>query len=410
MLLLAAVLAAVALPARAGADDRIVTVDHSVSTGLDWYLSIQTLDGVVTGTLPLPDQPAGYQMLPDGSVVFGTASGNGIWLEHPGEEPVQLTDGPYDTDPSATPDGSRVVFSRWAQATNTYDLYVVNGDGSGLTKVTDGQGLADYHEARFSSDGTAIAYTCQATPAAYEAGRALACGPQLDGAYWYTGVLLMNPDGTDKRMIQRAQTFDLGWSPDGQWLAEVANISVDLGGGVFTGYDELYVFKTDGSDLFADEAKVRYVKLSDDPSALVPIAPTFNQDGNRIAFLGVVPAENAEFVYVVNRDGSELARLALEGGNPEFLPAAGGGGPQPTVDATHIVVPHTEGRTLASALKTLTARHFKVRVVKRYSKLRRGRVLGTKPRAGKEAHRPDEAGARLTIYVSKGRKPHRHHR
>jgi Tol biopolymer transport system component len=220
----------------------------------------------------------------------------------------------------------------------------------------------------------------------------------------------MNPDGTNKRMIQRAQTFDLAWSPDGQWLAEVANIPIDLGGGVWTGYDELYVFKTDGSDLFADEAKVRYVKLSDDPTALVPIGPTFNQDGNRIAFDGVVPAENAGYVYVVNRDGSELRRLALKGGSSEFLPAAGGGGPLPTVDATHIVVPPTEGRTLASALKALTAKHFKVRVLKRYSKLRRGRVLGTKPRAGEKAHRPDQAGARLTMYVSKGRKPHRHHR
>lgn len=406
-LLLLAILAAVAVPGAARGGDLVM--NYSSTSGFD--VQTQTLDGVVQARMSVPMLPLRPAPLPDGGAVFaGGEAAPGIWRLHPNGVLSHLTTGPWDADPSATRDGTRVVFDRFDPVSNTKDLYVVNGDGTGLRRLTNGNGAADYAEPVFSPDGSTIAYLCNATAAQWGQN----CGPQADGGAWFTGVMLMNADGTQPRLIFRGQSWDPAWSNDGQWLAVIATINVSLGGGVWTGYPELYVVKTDGSDLFADERRERYVPTSDDPASMFLGQPSFSGDGARLVFWATTLADGTQAAYVVGRDGSGLRKLTLDGfPYALFVPPMAGGGPPPFVDATHVVVPTVASLSPLSARRKLTGRHLGViGVVKRYSaKIRRGRVLAVRPRAGTKLHRPNEAYPLVTLYVSKGRKPkpRRHH-
>ncbi|MCW4048213.1 MAG: hypothetical protein NWE89_00610 [Candidatus Bathyarchaeota archaeon] len=99
-----------------------------------------------------------------------------IWvMNSDGTDPHQLTDPPNagdwgnavlpfgDYDPRISPDGSQVVFERMVDDSSShgnYDLYLVNIDGTGETRLTENgwtQGLASW-----SSDGERLVYVVSA--------------------------------------------------------------------------------------------------------------------------------------------------------------------------------------------------------------------------------------------------------
>ena len=407
LLLVLLALAAVTAAPAAGSD-LVMRPTYAV---YPYELVTETLDGVVTAELPVPVSPAEVSPLPDGGAVFeGVEPGlEGIWIVHPGSAAVRLTTGALDDEPTATPDGSNVAFRRWVDATKSSDIYLVNGDGTGLKRLADSGGIAELGTPQFSADGSTIAYTCR--PSSLLWPPPAPCGPQLDGSYWTNGIVLMNADGTDKRLIFRANAFSNSWSPDGQWMVTTADRVVSLGGNLYSGITQMFAIRTDGSDLFADAAQKRLLKVSDDPNALVPFGGSFSPDGNRILFGAAVPADNADHTYIIDRDGSNMHQLPLLENGVVFLPPFGGSGPPPTIDATHITVPPVRGLSFKAARKRLRARHLEIdRVSKLFSStVPRGRVVAIRPRAGRKAHRFSEAGAAVRLYVSRGRR-HRAHR
>jgi Tol biopolymer transport system component len=188
----------------------------------------ETLDGTVTSTLPFPAglSPTGYfAPAADGSVVFANAGLTGsLWLLHPDGQAVELDSSPDDYDPALSYDGSEVVFSRFNPSTGSANIYTVSSDGSGLALVAESNGTNVLRQPKFSPDGGSIAYWCGPAPQRKTIGEG--CGPMMDGTYRGSGVMLMNADGSDKRMIligagsamEPGGPDSLSWSPDGQWL------------------------------------------------------------------------------------------------------------------------------------------------------------------------------------------------
>lgn len=135
---------------------------------------------------------------PDGSKVLFVADRDGdpaidsrhiYVMNRDGSGEVQLTDGPLsDYSPSFSPDGSRIKFSRKGYLLEVVsevfsELYVMNADGTGQTRLTDN---TDYERtSSFSPDGTKIVYT------------------SWDSNDWRGRLFVMNADGTDQRPIPR---------------------------------------------------------------------------------------------------------------------------------------------------------------------------------------------------------------
>lgn len=181
--------------------------------------------------------------------------------------------------PSAAPHrAGRIVFS------TTDDIYVVNGDGSGLQQLTTGP--AQEFDPSWSPDGRRIAYRAQRPPAAPD-------------------IYVMNADGSGQRRL--ASGLSPAWSPDGAWIA----YGDDQGG--------ISVMRPDGS------ASRRI------PGTEQGEYPTWSPDGARLAFMdslflpstrGGTSAANHE-IYAINLDGTGLKRLTNspgEDGWPAWSP------------------------------------------------------------------------------------------
>jgi TolB protein len=152
-----------------------------------------------------------------------------------------------------------------------FNIYVMHPDGSGVTRLTPGDGT-DY-EPSWSPDGTQIVFASQAT---------------ADAAF---DLFIMNADGSGLYQV----TFDMDarepvWSPDGSRIAFYSNVD---------GNDDIYVVAPDGSAV---------ERLTTNPES--DIRPSWSPDGSRLAFT------SQRFgnwdVFVMNADGSALTRVTDE--------------------------------------------------------------------------------------------------
>jgi TolB protein len=124
--------------------------------------------------------------------------------------------------PRWSPRGKRLVFSRYAAATNVYALHVVRADGSGLKKITAPRGMNDISPS-WSPSGLRLAFV-----------RA----PANSKGWACAHVHVVNADGTGLARVtpECNQYGELAWSPDGRHFAFLRWGS------------ELYVMDADGSD------------------------------------------------------------------------------------------------------------------------------------------------------------------
>jgi TolB protein len=107
---------------------------------------------------------------------------------------VKLTDcNCIDTSPSFSPDGSKIVFN--SDRGGSQQLYVMNSDGSGVTRVSFGDGK--YGTPVWSPRGDLIAFT------------------KMYSGKFYIGI--MRPDGSGERLLTESW-LDEGpsWSPNGR--------------------------------------------------------------------------------------------------------------------------------------------------------------------------------------------------
>lgn len=91
----------------------------------------------------------------------GTAGGLNdleLWsVRADGSDPIRLTNNALvDSDPTVSPDGSQVAFTRGAFGSGTSDVWVMNADGTGAVQVTTG---AFAQSPDWSPDGLRIAYS-----------------------------------------------------------------------------------------------------------------------------------------------------------------------------------------------------------------------------------------------------------
>jgi PASTA domain len=408
-----------ALSPGALADGDQATVVALEELGPDYVLNYQTLDGVITHSVPVPSNiMIDFVPAANGSIVFMEAgpnsnSGDALWLMRPDGSTVELDSSPTDFDPSISYDGSKIVFARgdptaWKSDLWASDLYVINADGTGLRRVVSGGGQ-DLRQPRFSPDGGSIAYWCG--PADGTDNQSKGCGPLTDGSYRNSGVMRINADGSNPRIIvigggdadEPQGPNELNWSPDGRWI---------LLDGLLT-QSQLFAYHTDGSDLFNNADPSRQVTHETGPWGAFD--GQFCGNSTQILFNKVHDdnGNEGDFSYAINRDGTNRRQIFLSPLGLQYgvcvLPASGGAAP-PLVDATHVRVPSVHALGVKAAKSKLKADNLGVgRVTYKYSAtVRKSHVLAQKPKAGGVAHRTAKTGPPVALIVSHGKR-HRPH-
>jgi len=160
--------------------------------------------------------------------------------------------------------------------TGNNEIYLMNGDGSGLINLTNDS--SDDDLPAWSPDGTRIAF-CTTRDGSYE-------------------IYSMNADGSGPTNLSRNPLEDCGssWSPDGMELAFWSSRD---------GNNEIYVMNADGSG---------QTRLTDNPA--LDIFPNWAPDGKQIVF--VSDRDGQMDIYVMNADGSGVTRLTNMGVGDAF--------------------------------------------------------------------------------------------
>ena len=215
--------------------------------------------------------------------------GGGLHLVNAAGERYGLTTGVVkDSEPSWSPDGSKLAFARIDTAsTDGYSgIWVINRDGSNLRRVAITPACFNRDPA-WSPDGTKIAF--------WSSGRDHCSGGPDEGSYELYTLTLST--GEVKRLGTATNSGAPAWSPDGKTIA----FSSDGYGG--EGF-EICVMASDGSNV------QRITTSAGDDTG-----PAWSPDGRQIAFRS---DREGGGIFVMRANGSAVEMLVAGGTQPSW--------------------------------------------------------------------------------------------
>jgi Tol biopolymer transport system component/ABC-type branched-subunit amino acid transport system substrate-binding protein len=237
----------------------------------------------LTDYLPAPDLRPGGADVPPASEISPTSASTAAATSLKKKPTPTATATSAAQTPIPTTSGVVLgtVTGRIAFQTNrdgNLEIYVMNGDGSGLTNLTNNQ--ANDGQPVWSPDGRKILFVSDRD--------------SNDEIY------VMNADGSDPTNLtdNPSQDDTADWSPDGKKIVFMSDRD---------GKSEIYVMNADGSG---------QTKLTDDPVSQ-DYFPIWSQDGKQIGFTSERKGGDGN-IYVMNADGSNQTRLTQGSGEDTF--------------------------------------------------------------------------------------------
>ncbi|MEA2492480.1 MAG: hypothetical protein QOJ29_391 [Thermoleophilaceae bacterium] len=241
---------------RDGSSQREIYVVNADGTGL---ARLTTTPPAASGLPGISDFPAWSS---DGRIAFGSIRGALTTLQlfvmgGDGSNPTQVTNDQVGAlVPSWSPDGRRLVY--YSERSNNGDVFLVNADGTGETQLTNAPG--EDVTAVWSPDGTKIVFTSQ-----------------RDGN---AELYVMNADGSGQTRLTNDPSTEVApdWQPvvnvPAPKIGETVNVSVISG---------TVLVRTRGKSKFSTLAQARQIKVGsqlDTKNGVVRLASAADKKGH----------------------------------------------------------------------------------------------------------------------------------
>jgi hypothetical protein len=221
-----------------------------------------------------------------GKLVFQVCNGCDIYvINADGSGLRRLTDG---MDPAWSPDGTKVAFARWRDPRG---IYVIDEDGRNETLLF---GWSQAKAPAWSPDGNRIVFTRQYGGREEDVERCVYgfCWTLPAHPWWKLGLVRIE-DRYFTDLLCYDHSFSPTWSPDGQVIAYDSDYGLHL-----TSPDGSFGGQTYGHQIYAISTDVR------------DTSPAWSPDGSKIAFM--FNQHDHQEIYVMNADGSNRMRLTKE--------------------------------------------------------------------------------------------------